>query len=186
MRRGKVSLSGKSLNEYVQRTCRSAGGRSNAAGQQILSRILLLEAEGTAGLSRRHGRAALCGIPRALARFNRATCLHVLRGVIGGGTPFSLAPPERSDTGLREGGYRAPVLTLLFDNSLGDRCTGTTVGWGEACFAVGCSLEAASAVWISNNNNNRRCRRSSSGWPARALAERGIRSPSAKASPLAG
>ena len=40
------------------------GGR---AGLQFLSRILPLEAEGTAGLTRRHGRAALRGISRALA-----------------------------------------------------------------------------------------------------------------------
>ena len=40
------------------------GGRINAAGLQFLSRIL---AEGTAGLTRRHGRAALRGISRALA-----------------------------------------------------------------------------------------------------------------------
>jgi len=43
------------------------GGRINAAGLQFLSRILPLEAEGTAGLTRRHGRAALRGISRALA-----------------------------------------------------------------------------------------------------------------------
>jgi hypothetical protein len=43
------------------------GGRINAAGLQVLSRILPLEAEGTAGLARRHGRAALRGISRALA-----------------------------------------------------------------------------------------------------------------------
>ncbi len=43
------------------------GGRINAAGLQSLSRILPLEAEGTAGLTRRHGRAALRGISRALA-----------------------------------------------------------------------------------------------------------------------
>ncbi len=42
-------------------------GRINAAGLQLLSRILPLEAEGTAGLTRRHGRAALRGISRALA-----------------------------------------------------------------------------------------------------------------------
>jgi hypothetical protein len=40
------------------------GGRINAAG---LHRILPLEAEGTAGLTRRHGRVALRGISRALA-----------------------------------------------------------------------------------------------------------------------
>jgi hypothetical protein len=45
-------------------------GRINAAGS---SRILPLEADGTAGLTRRHGRAALRGISRALA-----TCLHRL------------------------------------------------------------------------------------------------------------
>jgi hypothetical protein len=43
------------------------GGRSNAAGLQFLSRILPLEVKGTAGLTRRHGRAALRGISRALA-----------------------------------------------------------------------------------------------------------------------
>jgi hypothetical protein len=43
------------------------GGRINAAGLEFLSRILPLEAEGTAGLSRRRGRAALRGISRALA-----------------------------------------------------------------------------------------------------------------------
>ncbi len=43
------------------------GGRINAAGLHFLSRILPLEAEGTAGLPRRHGRAALRGISRALA-----------------------------------------------------------------------------------------------------------------------
>ena len=43
------------------------GGRINAVGLQFLSRILPLEAEGTAGLTRRHGRAALRGISRALA-----------------------------------------------------------------------------------------------------------------------
>ncbi len=43
------------------------GGRINAAGLQFLSRILPLEAEGTAGLTRRHGRGALRGISRALA-----------------------------------------------------------------------------------------------------------------------
>ena len=43
------------------------GGRINAAGLQFLSRILPLEAEGTAGLTRRHGRAALRGISRARA-----------------------------------------------------------------------------------------------------------------------
>ncbi len=43
------------------------GGRINAAGLRFLSRILPLEAEGTAGLTRRHGRAALRGISRALA-----------------------------------------------------------------------------------------------------------------------
>jgi hypothetical protein len=42
------------------------GGRINAAGLQFLS-MILLEAEGTAGLTRRHGRAALRGISRALA-----------------------------------------------------------------------------------------------------------------------
>ncbi len=43
------------------------GGRiNNAAGLQFLSRILPLEAEGTAGLTRRHGRAPR-GISRALA-----------------------------------------------------------------------------------------------------------------------
>ncbi len=44
-----------------------SGGRINAAGLQFLSRILALEAEGTAGLTRRHGRTALRGISRALA-----------------------------------------------------------------------------------------------------------------------
>ncbi len=43
------------------------GGRINAAGLQFLSRSLPLEAEGTAGLARRRGRAALRGISRALA-----------------------------------------------------------------------------------------------------------------------
>jgi hypothetical protein len=43
------------------------GGRINAAGLHFLSRILPLEAEGTAGLTRRHGRAALRGISQALA-----------------------------------------------------------------------------------------------------------------------
>ncbi len=43
------------------------GGRINATGLQFLSRILPLEAEGTAELTRRHGRAALRGISRALA-----------------------------------------------------------------------------------------------------------------------
>ncbi len=43
------------------------GGRINAAGLQFLSRILPLEAEGTAGLKWRHGRAVLRGISRALA-----------------------------------------------------------------------------------------------------------------------
>ncbi len=43
------------------------GGRINAAGLPFLSRILPLEAEGTAGLMRRHGHTALCGISRALA-----------------------------------------------------------------------------------------------------------------------
>ncbi len=43
------------------------GGRINAAGLPFLSRILPLEAEGTAGLTRRHGRAGLRGISRALA-----------------------------------------------------------------------------------------------------------------------
>ncbi len=43
------------------------GGRINAAGLQFLSRTLPLEAEGTAGLARRHGCAALRGISRALA-----------------------------------------------------------------------------------------------------------------------
>jgi hypothetical protein len=51
------------------------GGRINAAGLHFLSRILPLEAEGMAGLTRRHGRAALRGISR---RFNRATGLHRL------------------------------------------------------------------------------------------------------------
>ncbi len=46
------------------------GGRITAAGLQFLSRILPLEAEGTAGLTRRHERAALRG--------SRATCLHRL------------------------------------------------------------------------------------------------------------
>ena len=49
--------------EYIVET----GGRINAAGLQFLSRILPLEAEGTAGLTRRHGRAALRGVSRALA-----------------------------------------------------------------------------------------------------------------------
>jgi hypothetical protein len=53
------------------------GGRINAAGLQFLSRILPLEAEGTAGLTRRHGRAALRG-SHGRWRFNRATCLHRL------------------------------------------------------------------------------------------------------------
>ncbi len=47
-----------------------ARGRINAAGLHFLSRILPLmhlEAEGTAGLTRRHGGAALRGISRALA-----------------------------------------------------------------------------------------------------------------------
>ena len=44
-----------------------SGGRINAAGLRFLSRILPLEAEGTAGLARRPGRAALRGISRALA-----------------------------------------------------------------------------------------------------------------------
>jgi hypothetical protein len=43
------------------------GGHINAAGLPVLSRILPLEADGTAGLARRHGRAALRGISRALA-----------------------------------------------------------------------------------------------------------------------
>ncbi len=43
------------------------GGRINATGLQVLSRSLPLEAEGKAGLTRRHGRAALRGISRALA-----------------------------------------------------------------------------------------------------------------------
>ncbi len=43
------------------------GGRINAAGLQFRCRILPLEAEGTAGLTRRHGHAALRGISRALA-----------------------------------------------------------------------------------------------------------------------
>jgi hypothetical protein len=43
------------------------GGRIHAAGLQFLSRILPLGAEGTAGLTRRHGCAALRGISRALA-----------------------------------------------------------------------------------------------------------------------
>ncbi len=42
------------------------GERINAAGLHFLSRILPLEA--TAGLTRRHGRTALSGISRALAR----------------------------------------------------------------------------------------------------------------------
>jgi hypothetical protein len=57
------------------------GGRINAAGLQFLSRILPLEAEGTAGLTRRHGRAALRGISRALALqqgYMLHTCLHRL------------------------------------------------------------------------------------------------------------
>jgi hypothetical protein len=43
------------------------GGRINAASLHFLSRILPLEAEGTAAVTRRHGRAALRGISRALA-----------------------------------------------------------------------------------------------------------------------
>ncbi len=43
------------------------GGRINAAGLHFLSRILPLEAEGTAGLMRRDGHAALRGISGALA-----------------------------------------------------------------------------------------------------------------------
>jgi hypothetical protein len=43
------------------------GGRITAVGLHFPSRILPLEAEGTAGLTRRHGRAALRGISRALA-----------------------------------------------------------------------------------------------------------------------
>jgi hypothetical protein len=43
------------------------GGRINAAGLHFLFRILPLEGEGTAGLTRRRGRAALSGISRALA-----------------------------------------------------------------------------------------------------------------------
>ncbi len=50
------------------------GGRITAAGLRFLSRILPLEAEGTAGLARRPGRAASHGH----WRFNRATCLHRL------------------------------------------------------------------------------------------------------------
>ncbi len=53
------------------------GGRINAAGLHFLSKILPLEAKGTAGLTRRHGRAALRGISRALA-LQQATCLHRL------------------------------------------------------------------------------------------------------------
>ncbi len=43
------------------------GGRIDAAVLHFLSRILPLEAEGTAGLTRRHGRAALRCISRTLA-----------------------------------------------------------------------------------------------------------------------
>ncbi len=50
------------------------GGRINAAGLHFLSRILPLEAEGMAGLTRRHGRCTA----RGHWRFNRATCLHRL------------------------------------------------------------------------------------------------------------
>ncbi len=53
------------------------GGRINAAGLQFLSRILPLEAEGTAGLARRHGRATLRGISRALARQQGYMLAHV-------------------------------------------------------------------------------------------------------------
>ncbi len=66
------------------------GGRINAAGLQFLSRILPLEAEGTAGLTRRHGRAALRGMSRALAlqkgymlaqrRYTRLIVLLKVRG----------------------------------------------------------------------------------------------------------
>ncbi len=45
----------------------------SAAGLQFLSGILPLEAEGTAGLKRRHGRAALRGISRALALLHACT-----------------------------------------------------------------------------------------------------------------
>jgi hypothetical protein len=53
------------------------GGRINAAGLQFHSRILPLQAEGTAGLTRRHGRLH-CAASHGHWRFSRATCLHRL------------------------------------------------------------------------------------------------------------
>ncbi len=71
------------------------GGRINAAGLQLLSRILLLEAEGTAGLTRRHGRAALCGISRALALQHGDMLAQIAE---------QIHAPDRAAQGAGEGG----------------------------------------------------------------------------------
>ncbi len=70
------------------------GGRINAAGLQFLSRILPLEAESTAGLTRRHGRAALRGIPRALA---------LQQGYMHAQIAEEIHAPDRAAQGTGEG-----------------------------------------------------------------------------------
>ncbi len=71
------------------------GGRINAAGLHVLFRILPLEAEGTAGLTRRHGRAALRGISRALA---------LQQGYMLAQIAEEIHAPDRAAQGTGEGG----------------------------------------------------------------------------------
>ncbi len=63
--KGSDSIPGKAAALYDGKKTKTYS--DHAAGLQFLSRILPLEAEGAAGLTRRHGRAALRGISRALA-----------------------------------------------------------------------------------------------------------------------
>jgi hypothetical protein len=82
------------------------GGRINAVGLQFLSRILPLEAEGTAGLTRRHGRAALRGISRALA---------LQQGYMLAQIAEEIHAPDRAAQDTGEGGnsdYQDPGLEV--------------------------------------------------------------------------
>ncbi len=91
-------------DEDVQRPgeLRAVHRRNGRAYQRgFLSRIMPLEAEGTAGLTRRHGRAALRGISRALALQQGYMLAHIAEEVHA---------PDRAAQGTRVRGRGAIAI----------------------------------------------------------------------------